>query len=231
MRPLGVLALLAAASAALAGCASAASAMPAQGLVADRALEVWGDVQRLEFGKQVQIRLPARLVVADRGFGEFEAQRLEALVEGLEEDDVTWTDVASLDAAAQPGTAHRPYSLEDMRAAASRLQADLLLVAVRDEDLVEGHNVAAVLKILLLPMLFVPTEEDDLSLGVRAAVIDVRNGLVYATFEDHREAEVTSSVAGEDDAVEEAWRALWKDSVARMRERLGRKLAARERTQ
>lgn len=217
--------LFAAAPAFAAGCATAPAldAAPAVGLLA-REREVWGDVQRLEFGKRIQVQLPARICVADVSWNDFDrGSRVTTLVEALGADDATSSDVGVLHTF-DGETAVERAGFEALRAAASRQRADLLLVMERTETVREGHNAAAVLKILLLPMLFLPTEDDDVELTVRAAVVDVRNGLVYATLDDHREGAVTASAASEERAVRDERRRLWAESVTSLRERMATKL-------
>ena len=50
----------------LAGCSSSA-AMRSVGSEEADGREIFGDIERLEFAKSVQVRLPARLAVADAG--------------------------------------------------------------------------------------------------------------------------------------------------------------------
>jgi len=82
------------------------------------------------------------------------------------------------------------------------------------------------LNLLVLPCFVVPTQTNDLVLHLRAAVVDVRNNLVYATFEDHREERVHATVVGERDSVEEGFDRLYVDSLAKMRGRIVERLRA-----
>jgi hypothetical protein len=228
-----VLLVLVVACVAAAGCASSARVASDEAALhrdVNQGLQVWGDVERLEFSKRMQVRLPARLVVADvtqeatTGAEEESAHRLTALLDTLAPDAATWTDVGSLHAFSED-RARASTRLEDLRAVAARQHADLMLVLERRETLVEGHNALAALKFLLVGFLFA-TEEDELRLTVRGAVVDVRNGLVYATFDDHRETELTTTVSGEDRAVRDAFRDLWAGSCDRLRASAASKLAA-----
>jgi hypothetical protein len=181
--------------------------------------EVFGDIERLQFSKQVQVRLPARLAVSDVSRAEQDRRRTQT-IEALSKDTSTWTDVSSVFALAGEGLVR----FEDLRAAAARQQSDLMLVTQRTEVSDVRTNGLGFLKILLLPMLFVHTEDVKTTVGVRAAVIDVRNGLVYTTFDSHKEREGSASTVGSDDLGREDRDALFAETAGEMREALARKL-------
>lgn len=77
---------------------------------------------------------------------------------------------------------------------------------------------------LILPCFVVPTQTNDLDLHVRAAVIDVRNDLIYATFEDHRQERIHATVAGESDSIEEGFDRLYAESLVKLRVRVAERL-------
>ncbi len=227
--------LLAAPLLALGACMSAADMKPtmsaeAAGYADAGLLEVWGDEQRLQFSKQSNLELPAKVAVADTGtsytYGAHLRDRRQiALVRALEEDSETFTDVVSLSGGGERYALTKD-ALEQLRAEASQFQADLLIVARRRETITYDSNALRVFNLLLLPMLFLPTESDDIEMSVRLAAIDVRNGLIYTTVDDLRTAHVSASVSGEDAAIDEAVDALYAEMIADMRGRLATKLAA-----
>ena len=102
------------------------------------------------------------------------------------------------------------------------------LVTWVSERVDEGHSWTAVFKILLFPMLFLETERNDVTVDVRAHVLDVRNGLIYTTFDDHRTAKVIASVRTEDELNRVALDSLFEDSIEEMRGEVGAKLRALE---
>jgi len=187
--------------------------------------EVFGDIAAHEFSKHLQVRLPAKLAVADVTSydDDLDHRRLVQAVNGLAEDTSTYNDVVSLEP--QPGIA-----AEDLRSLAASHQADLQISVFRRETVRGESNGWSFLKLLIVPMLFVPTEENDVQLTVRAMVRDVRNGLVYTTFDDHAETRISSSVVSEDGDVRRTSDELFEACVARMRETLARKLATLERS-
>src|SRR5207249_778816 len=81
----------------------------------------------------------------------------------------------------------------------------------------ENSMLLGCLNLLIVPVFIVPTRTQDLALHLRVAVVDVRNDLVYATFEDHREERVHATAAGEKDAVEAGFDRLYADALAKMR--------------
>jgi hypothetical protein len=229
MRRFLTLATIAAAAAAP-GCATYSSSRLAHEGAAARAPEIFGDIEARNFGKRVQVKLPSELVIAEvRADSGRQRQgkadkRAVQVADALAADRATFSNVEPL--FIDDGSA----KYEDLRATASRHRADLMLVASLTERVSDENGALAGLsKLLVLPCFLVPTETDDLSLHLRVAVVDVRNDLVYATFEDHREERVHATAAGERDAVEAGFDRLYADSLAKLRGRVVERLRSLER--
>ena len=215
--------LVAAAAVSAPGCSSVMSAENAD-VATMASKEIFGDIERLQFSKQVQVALPASGAVADVSSDGRARERVIPAIAALSEDRSTWTDVNSVflfddDAAARGGA-----RFEDLRAAASRQRSDLLLVVRRTERERATSNVLCVFNLLLVPMLFLPTSDVRTTFDVHAAVVDVRNGLVYTTYDDQVVEEFSTSVAGRSGNVREALDGSWDRIVARMKARLAEKL-------
>jgi len=211
----------------LAGCASTSYAPEADsGAAARFAAEVHGDVPRLNFAKQNQLTLPAKLAVADvrDGTPEGPGPRVSQLVRVLSEDGETYEDVVSLASALSGSTPTGNQLVESLREHASRHHADLLVIAERNERVIEETNALAFLNILILPLLFVPTQSNDLDVSLHATVYDVRNGLAYTTFDSHKSAHVNASSLAEDGAVRDALTELYAQCTEDLARRLGPKL-------
>lgn len=212
------------------GTASMARATTEESVLDSAHLEVYGDRERIEYGKTQQVRLPAKLAVADVGspWATYErttnAARRVDLARSLAADSERFSDVVSVQGIGE-STDPDP-ALAGLRERAARHQADLVLAYECRETVREGHNVAAIFKLLLFPMLFLPTEENEVELDVRAVVMDARNGLLYTTFDDHGATSVSASATGERSAVRDALHTLFDEALGRMREELGRKLSA-----
>jgi hypothetical protein len=206
-----------------AGCSSYASARLAPDDAAERPAEIFGTIENREFAKQVQVDLPAELVVAEVRRGGSAGRQLEAdkrsvqLTGSLAQAKSTFSDVAPL-------FADGAKTFEALRGAASAQHADLMLITEMSERVEDRSGVLQVLNILILPAWLVPTKTDDLTLHLRAAVVDVRNGLVYATFEDHREERVHSPSASRRDSVDEGFDRLYAASLDGLRARVDERL-------
>jgi hypothetical protein len=216
------------------GCASYASARLESAEAQERAPEIFGEVARLEFGKRVQVALPAHLVVSDviggssRRNPDVQDRRTVQLVDVLGKDAETYSWVEPLDISTD-GRDSAGLTAARLRDAASRHHADLMLVTSMGERVEERYNPLGILKLLVLPCFLVPTETTDVRLSVKSAVVDVRNNLVYATFEDFREDRVHASAYAERDAVTESFDKLYADSLEKMRERVASRLRTLER--
>jgi hypothetical protein len=206
------------------GCASYASARLAPDETLGKPPEVFGEIEKFEFEKTVQVRLPAQLVVADvasRSRGNHDDtsdKRGVQLVEALAQEKGAFADVSPL------FLDGGPEQFDRLRRAAARHHADLMVVTSMVEQVKDKTGALAALNILVLPCFIVPTQTNDLVLHLRAAVVDVRNNLVYATFEDHREERVHATVVDEKDSVEQGFDRLYADSLAKMRTRISERL-------
>ncbi len=212
---------------ALTACASTSYGPEADsGMAARSVAEVHGDVPRLNFAKQNQLTLPAKVAVADvrDGTPAGPGPRVAQLVAVLSEDGETYTDVVSLASALSGSTPTGNQLVESLREHASRHHADLLVIAERNERVIEETNALAFLNILLLPMLFVPTQSDDLDVSLHATVYDVRNGLAYTTLDSHKSAHVSASSLAEDGAVRNALSELYAQCTEDLAKQLGPKL-------
>ncbi len=83
----------------LAGCATASWEMAYR--EPDEPKQVFGDFERLQYAKRIQVDLPARLAVADEELARYRddevtQRRVVAMVERLSKDGETWRDVSSL---------------------------------------------------------------------------------------------------------------------------------------
>lgn len=216
-------AVLALAAAALPGCASAAEAPSRARWDGFSEMQVVGDPQRLQFAKQVQISLPARLAVREMHWSREHQARV---IDILAEDRATWKTAEPLAWFDERGRGNWP-TIEELRESASRQHADLMFVYDVDVDDDDDVNFLGILKLLILPMLFIPSEEHDVEVRVTGAVADVRNGLVYAAVEERREASFTTTAAAEDsrlkrtvrELVDDAAKDIGKDLAIRLRDR------------
>jgi hypothetical protein len=207
------------------GCASYASERLVAPDEAVKQREIFGDIEAREFGKKAELKLPSELVVADmrakstRGREAKSDKRTVQLVDSLAGEKATFANVEPMFVDAWSA------KYGDLRSTASRHHADLMLVASMTESVENENNLLlGAMNLLIVPAFVVPTRTQDLALHLRVAVIDVRNDLVYATFEDHREERVHATAVGESDAVEECFDRLYADSLAKMKGRIVERL-------
>jgi hypothetical protein len=226
------LVLAAVALVATTGCATAYSSARLATLgEAARAPEIFGDIEQREFGKRVQVKLPAELVVAEvraQNHGDYREPKADKrsvqLTEALAEDRPTFASVEPLFVDSWSA------KYGDLRSAAARHHSDLMLVTSMTERAENNNGPLVALNLLVLPYFLVPSETRDLALHVRCAVVDVRNDLVYATFEDHREERIHASGSGMSDAMESAFDRLYADTLAKMKTRVAERLKQLEAT-
>lgn len=212
------------------GCATYTSARLHEGMSSDAPPpQIFGVLEGREFAKRVQVKLPADLVVAEvRGNthgGDMTAdKRSVQLTTALGEERSAFADVSPLFLAST--------NLGELRTAAARQHADLMVVTTMEERVRDDGNalgfVGRLLNLLIVPAFVLPGEADKLSLSIRAAVIDVRDDLVYATFQDHREEDIHSTQMGEKSAIEAGFDRLYADSLAKLRTRVTERLRTLE---
>lgn len=217
--------LLVVAALAAPGCATAMLSEAARPAAAVRAREVFGDVEQLQFAKQIQVVLPARLAVADVSADaeDHRRRRRAQTIEALATDTETWSDVGSLHLWSDDRAPGQSW-FEFYRVAASRQQSDLLLVAERRESLRAEGNGFRWLNLLILPIFLVPTEDVTTTVDVHCAAVDVRNGLVYATLDHHTEKETSSTYAGRASNHRRQADEIFSETLPKLRESLARKL-------
>lgn len=238
IRKLPALLLLAAAflPAACATSTSAPTGSVASAAYADEA-RVWSDLARLEFSKRPHVELPARMVVVDEarsnwrhGHAQAEAQRLDTVVRRLRKERDALSYVSPI-FGADVRRAQTENGEDWRRMAAAQHQADLMLVTQWTESVRGEGSVLQVLDLLILPAFLFPTHGNRLEVTLESAVIDVRNGLVYASTLSTARAETSSTRVGEDTDVRDELDALHaeqvEDLVDQLRDRLTQVQSAR----
>lgn len=175
-------------SVAAAGCSSVAGAYEEEGRLAagDRGFRFDDLAVRESFERAPQLRFPSRILVAgleSNRTGCYGSPGQQALVEAMGKDVGLWSEAAPLPWFLVAGP---PGDVEALRRAAAQSQADLLLLYEQSVTLDQDRNALSVLNLLVLPTLFLPTVPYEATVRSAAAVVDVRNGLVYATAADER---------------------------------------------
>ena len=221
--------------AASAGCSSVAAAYERD---ASLAVEMQGgfrfDDPTVEesFKKAEQAVFPMRLAVyglSTNIHGKFEDRRLADLSRLLDEDREAFSEVLPL-----PDflAGARSLDVASLRRAAAQAHADALLLFQQNVYFDESISPLMLVNILLLPALFVPTTPYSVELDTRAALVDVRNGVVYLTIHDLRRGEGRAPKAYVDEWAKERKEEVRAEAFAALRDSLRAKLARlKERTE
>jgi hypothetical protein len=220
-----------AAALACGGCASASAVYRDAGPAEERIGFRFDDASVAEsFARAEQIRLPARLAVhgIERNpRGTFADSRRAEFEKALEGDAGLCAEVLPLPRfLTEDG---RARDVDGLRRAAARGRADLLLL-YEQEVLVEEETRSplVILNLTVIGAWLVPAAPYRVRLETWAAVVDVRNGVIYAALHDARERRTSAPTATLDDHARETRGALRSEAFAALAADLGRRLRVRE---
>jgi hypothetical protein len=96
-----------------------------------------------------------------------------------------------------------PGSEQDLREAAARLHADLMLIYTFDTAF---FNVDQARPLTVVSLGFLPTRKIAVSTTASALLVDTRTGYVYSTYEATKRSDTRASVWASEDAADEARR-------------------------
>lgn len=96
-----------------------------------------------------------------------------------------------------------PGSEQDLRQAAARLHADLMLIYTFDTAF---FNVDQARPLTAISLGFLPTRKIAVSTTASALLVDTRTGYVYSTYEATRRSDTRASIWASEDAADEARR-------------------------
>jgi hypothetical protein len=227
-RGLVALFVVAAAASLAAGCASATAACER---APELAVEEGGfrfdgsDVER-SFSCAEQAVFPMRLAVAgleSNRFGTFEDARVADFEKALDADRERFSDVLPLGGFLSGG-GRCCRDVASLRAAAARTHADAILLYEQRVDVDQCRTPLAILNLTLVGCWIVPSVSFDVALDTRAALVDVRNGVVYATLHDVRTGSDSSPSALVDSSARDLKARLRGEAFAALRESLGEKI-------
>jgi len=114
-------------------------------------------------------------------------------------------------------------SLKELRAAAAKYGADVLLTIRGATDMDEYVNPASLLNVTLVGAYVVPGHHRDALMMIRSALVDVNNGFLYATSESEGEGKtirpyfLTDRKAAIEMAKQSAFEAFHQDFAKRLR--------------
>lgn len=225
--------LLLAGSAPLAGCASASRAYQS---ASERAISEPGHREGIrfddasveeQFARSAQIPIPMKLAlvgVERNPYGVFSDVDTAAFEKSLAAEPLLVRDVVPLFEllVAQQS---RTFDVDLLRRAAARAHADVLLVYEQKVDVHEGPNLLAILNLTIVGNFIFPGLSYDLTLETRAAVVDVRSGVVYTAVSDVRGGHGTAPYASAGDHARATKARLRQEAFTALQAALKDKLA------
>ncbi|MHC4821904.1 MAG: hypothetical protein ACYTDX_09325 [Planctomycetota bacterium] len=178
------------------------------------------------FAKDDQLRFPVRMAITGvehNIWGTFRDVETHDFEQAFARADETFSDVMPLPEFLDQQGGRR--DMRSLRRAAARTRADALLVYQQHVTVDEERNAWSFLNVTVVGLLVVPTVDLEMRIETRAALVDVRHGLVYTTVRDVREASKTATSAGAEDSAKEMKRDLRAESFEAIRESLEEKIA------
>jgi hypothetical protein len=186
----GALALAGALAVAGAGCSSVTLAYERRTAVEEGTFQFDDASVEESFAKRAQIRFPARVAVfgIERNrFGRWADPEVVQFEAALGEDGEHVAEVLPL-----PGFLTGEGRVRDvaaLRRTAARAHADAILLYEQDVALEDGANALRILNLTIVGAWVIPSTWYRVDLETTAALVDVRNGVVYATLHDARSVE------------------------------------------
>lgn len=180
-----------------------------------------------DFAKKEQLRFPARLAVTGlerNPWGAFADASSFDFESTLAASTTIFSDVLPLPAFVQSGV-RACTDMERLRKTAARVRADAVLLYEQRVDLNEETNAWRVLNLTVVGLWVAPSVDMEARIETRAALIDVRNGVIYTTLRDVRSGTASATSAGAGDRAQELKQDLRNESFAALRESLEGKIA------
>jgi hypothetical protein len=215
----GLVAAMLLAASASAGCASVEAAYERSERVETRGFQFDDPTIEQSFARADQLRLPARVAVYGferNRFGTYSDGKGAQFEKALEADDAHFSEVLPIPKfLAQEG---RARDVETLRRSAAKAHADTILLYEQEVEMDQSTSPLVLLNLTIVGAWVIPTVSYETRLETTAALVDVRNGVIYATLHDERRGVGTSPSALAADAA--------KETKARLREEAFKEMAA-----
>ncbi len=224
-----------------AGCASPSGAyMDADDRRMGPAEAAWGlsfdDASILDaFERPEQLAVPLKLAtvgIERNPYGVYLDREADELDQRLAKDRVTFRDVVPLVDFLFSDRDRGTLDLDRIRRVAARAHADALLIYDQKVRVESSYNLLSLLNLTIVGAYVVPGLSYELTMETRAALVDVRNGVIYAVVRDSRSAEEMAPTGTADDHAKEVKRRLRLESfdalATSLRDKIDRNLAQRE---
>jgi hypothetical protein len=181
------------------------------------------------FQRKEQLLFPARIAVygIERNpYGTFSDGKVIELEKALAADEALFSEVLPIPRfLSEEG---RARDVDTLRKAAARAHADLLLLYEQQVDMEQSPNFLRILNLTIVAAWIVPSTPYEIRIETWAALVDVRNGVIYTTLHDSRAGEGNAPSAVADDRAKETKTALRGEVFRSMAEEIARKLAKKK---
>jgi hypothetical protein len=224
-----------------AGCASPSGAyLDADDRRVGPAEAAWGvsfDDASIQDAFQLPEQLAVPLKLATVGiernpYGVYLDREADELDQRLAKDRVTFRDVVPLVDFLFSGRERGTLDLDRIRRVAARAHAEALLIYDQKIRVESSYNPLCLLNLTIVGAYVVPGLSYELTMETRAALVDVRNGVIYAVVRDSRSAREMAPTGTADDCAKETKRRLRQESfdalATSLRDKIDRNLARRE---
>jgi hypothetical protein len=224
-----------------AGCASPSGAyMDADDRRMGPADSSWGisfDDASIQDAFQLPEQLAVPLKLATVGiernpYGVYLDREADELDQRLAKDRVTFRDVVPLVDFLFSGRERGTLDLDRIRRVAARAHAEALLIYDQKVRVESSYNLLCLLNLTIVGAYVVPGLSYELTMETRAALVDVRNGVIYAVVRDTRSVRELAPTGTADNCAKEAKRRLRQESfdalATSLRDKIDRNLAQKE---
>jgi len=181
------------------------------------------------FQRKEQVRFPARIALYGferNPYGTFSDGKVIDLEKALGEDAALFSEVLPVPRfLAQDGTAR---DVEVLRGAAARAHADVLLLYEQEVEMRQSTSPLRILNLTIVGAWLVPSTPYEIHVETWAALLDVRNGVIYQTFHDARTVEGSAPSALADDHAKATKTALRGDVFRSLAGEIARTMGKRK---
>lgn len=179
------------------------------------------------FQRVEQLRFPARIAVwgIERNpYGTFSDGKVIELERTLAADGALFSEVLPIPRFLSPGGG----DVDSLRKAAALAHADVILLYEQEVHMDENPNFLRILNLTIVGAWVIPSTPYEIRIETWAALVDVRNGVIYTTLHDSRTGEGNAPSAVADEWAKETKTALRGEAFRSLAEELAKKLAKKK---
>lgn len=179
------------------------------------------------FQRVEQLRFPARIAVwgIERNpYGTFSDGKVIDLEKALAADETLFSEVLPI----PRFLSERGGDVDALRKAAALAHADVLFLYEQEVGMEQRADLLRILNLTIVGAWVIPSTPYEIRIETWAALVDVRNGVIYLTLHDSRKAEGNAPSAVADDRAKETKSTLRGEVFRSLAEELAKKLAKKK---